>query len=83
MRANTTCRTCGMPIRWVITAASGKRMPLDPDPVPDGNVWIESMNQGTPVVGVGLTRADVPRSVPFAYVSHFVTCPDSAEWRNK
>lgn len=31
------CRSCNEAVRWVVTVA-GKRMPLDPDMCPDGNV---------------------------------------------
>jgi hypothetical protein len=31
------CRSCGAPIRWVVTE-KGKRIPLDRDPQPDGNI---------------------------------------------
>ena len=35
-----TCRSCGAPILWRETHA-GRRMPIDPEPVADGNVVIE------------------------------------------
>lgn len=82
MQASSHCRTCKAPVRWVRTM-QGKNMPLDPDPVADGNVWIDHWEAGTPVVGVGLTRDDVPRSEPCAYVSHFVTCVNADEWRKR
>jgi len=82
MKANATCRSCRMPIRWVMTA-NGKRMPLDPSPDPEGNVWIVGMEEGVPSVEVALTADAVPANVPFRYVSHFVTCPDRDSWRKK
>lgn len=33
------CSSCGKPIRWVLIVASGKKMPLDPEPAADGT-WI-------------------------------------------
>jgi hypothetical protein len=81
MRADAQCRSCKAPVRWVITAANGKRMPLDPEPVQDGNVWIEGMQDGVPLVQVALSGDGVPRNVPIRYVSHFVTCPQREEWR--
>lgn len=83
MRADAECRSCHAPIRWVVTAATGKRMPIDPTPVPDGNVWIDHIEAGLPVVHVGLSHDDVPRSEPCAYQSHFVSCPQRDEWRRK
>jgi len=83
VRADAYCRSCRAPVRWVVTAANGRRMPLDPDPVKDGNVWIDGMQDGVPLVKVALCADDVPRNVPIRYVSHFVTCPDAAEWRKE
>lgn len=56
-------------------------MPIDPEPVVDGNVWVIRTEQGTPIIGVALNNESVPASVPLRYVSHFVTCPQSADWR--
>jgi hypothetical protein len=67
----------------VVTAANGKRMPLDPEPVADGNVWVARIEGGMPVVEVALTHDAVPRSEPLTYVSHYVSCPDRDTWRKK
>lgn len=68
---------------WTITAAKGRRMPLDPDPVPDGNVWIvEEPEHHPPVVGVALQRSDIPADVE-TYVSHFVSCPAADQFRKR
>lgn len=83
MKPNTQCRSCGAPVRWAVTTANRKRMPLDPEPVPDGNVWVDHMEMGTPVVNVVLSHDEVPRSVPLTYQSHFVSCPQRDEWRKK
>lgn len=83
MRADSHCRSCGQPVRWCITDVNRKRMPIDPDPVPDGNVWVIEYEQGNPVIGVALTGATVPAAVPLRYVSHFVTCKDADTWRKK
>jgi len=83
MKANTTCRSCRAPVRWCITAATGKRMPVDPDPVPDGNIFVHHIEGGTPIIEVTLSHDEVPRSVPFTYVSHFVTCPAADSWRKQ
>lgn len=71
-----TCRSCGAPIVWVITEA-GKRMPIDREPHPDGNV-IPSVDLD------GKVRARVV-TAPFdgnAWRSHFVTCPNANQHRN-
>lgn len=51
-------------------------MPLDPEPVDDGNIWVTSIAiaSGQPLIAVALTHAGVPEGQP-AYVSHSVTCP--------
>lgn len=83
MNADANCRSCKAPIRWCVTDATGKRMPIDPEPVADGNIWVIRHEDGMPVIGVALTRDGVPASEPFAYVSHFVNCPDRDSWRKK
>lgn len=35
----SACRYCAQPVRWVVTT-SGRKMPLDVDPTPTGNVVI-------------------------------------------
>lgn len=82
MRANTTCRSCHAPVRWVLTA-HGKRMPIDPEPVSDGNVWIDHYEAGTPVVEVALSGDGVPAAAAERFQSHFVSCPQRDEWRKR
>lgn len=78
----TECRSCGREIEWVIVAKSGKRMPIDPNPRPNGNIEIlptidgETGARMIEVVGKASISADHPR-----YVSHFTTCPKAAENR--
>lgn len=83
MRPDAKCRNCHAPVRWVLTSTNRKRMPLDPGPVPDGNVWVDHIEDGMPVVNVVLCHDDVPRSEPLSYQSHFVSCPDRAIWRKE
>lgn len=64
---------CQSPIRWAVTETSGARMPIDDDPVEDGNVIITSRQaDGTPVVHV-LAKGETVGTVP-RYVAHFATC---------
>lgn len=75
MSETTTCRgrKCGAPIRWVRTAA-GELMPLDAEPVAEGNV--ELLEDGTAIVhGQPLLFATD------LYLSHFATCPNAKEFR--
>lgn len=72
-----SCRRCGAPITWAITE-KGRRMPLDRDPVPDGNVVI------TELAGVRSPGGMIPRVHVLhkdenppgqRYKAHFATCP--------
>ena len=81
MKADARCRSCQAPIRWVITKANGRRMPLDPEPVADGNVFVIGTQDGMPLVEVALMSEAVPASEALRYVSHFVSCPQRGEWR--
>jgi hypothetical protein len=81
--ANAKCRSCQAPIRWVRTLPKLNRTPLDPNPDPEGNMWVDHWEGDTPVMGVALNREAVPRNVPVTYVTHFVTCPEADTWRKR
>lgn len=70
----STCATCGSPVRWARTAASGKRIPLDPRPRPDGNLALQGSPQRAVVV-----PTDSP--IQPRYVTHFTTCPHADSHR--
>jgi hypothetical protein len=73
----STCKSCGATIRWAVTT-NDRSMPLDPEPVPDGNLEIIGTRQGLPLVRVAEAQLfdDGPR-----YLSHFATCPQAPEHR--
>ena len=84
------CRSCGAPI-WFGRTAKGKRMPIDPTPVEDGNVVVDQdmlvldqladIPDGCPIRVLTKGEAvdqDVPR-----YVSHFATCPRAERHRRE
>lgn len=66
---STFCSSCKRPIWWARTR-NGRSLPLDPEPVPGGNVTIDA--QGFAHV---LTKAELaaPPDGPH-FVSHFATC---------
>ena len=73
----SACRSCGAPIKWARTP-KGRRIPLDPDPVPDGNIVLRG----------GVAHVDGPAAGGFfddgageRYVSHFATCPNARSHR--
>jgi hypothetical protein len=76
----STCRSCGAEVVWAVTPG-GKRMPVDPEPVVDGNVHLDR-RQNPPlaqVIGSAPTLYDEePADV---YVSHFATCPNADRHR--
>ncbi len=61
------CKTCNQPIMWATTAA-GKAIPLDVEPVPDGNLVLDG---GTARV------ADMFSPPGPRWRSHFATCVDA------
>jgi hypothetical protein len=81
-----TCRGCGAAMVWVASTKGGK-VPLDPRPVPDGNLVFESANglgepskAGEPTVRY-LRKGDVVPSGTAKYKSHFATCPEAGQFR--
>lgn len=81
----STCQACAAPIRWVITEA-GKAMPIDAEPVPDGNIIMTGRTvrtrggRLTPEVGY-LTEGTLFPSDATRYVSHFATCTHPEQFR--
>jgi hypothetical protein len=77
----STCRSCGAAIRWAV-AVNGKRMPVDDQPMPDGNLILSDPTPGAyaPTVAYvdpgALLLDDPPR-----FVSHFATCPNADQHR--
>lgn len=72
-----TCRShrCGAPIIWARSMATGKLMPVDAEPVADGNIVLteDLLGEITAVIEPGATA---PR-----HKSHFATCPDADRFR--
>jgi hypothetical protein len=76
------CRSCGAPIRWAVTV-NGKRMPVDDQPTPGGNVSTVPNGAGPGLLlalvhppGQTTLDADEPR-----FTSHFATCPNADQHR--
>lgn len=70
-RQTTECRSCGKPM-FFATGISGRPIPIDAAPVPDGNIVIRG---GVALVG------QTPQPGESRYVSHVATCPHSRAWR--
>lgn len=72
---SATCRSCEAPVFWIKTAATGKAMPLDATPNPDGNVVIRG---GLAHV---LKHGDLLVQGERRFTSHFATCANAAQHR--
>lgn len=80
----TACRSCGAPIRWAVTV-NGKRMPLDEQPDPDGNLVLSDPTPGAYAPTVAFTTQNtlpLPDDPP-RFTSHFATCPNADQHRRK
>jgi hypothetical protein len=82
--AVTACRSCEASIVWCWTT-KGVRIPIDPEPVPDGNVTVDAggelIDGARVLVGAEPGLFDPPNLLH--YRTHFVTCPDRDDWRNR
>lgn len=80
-----TCSTCGEPITWAATRKT--RMPLNPDPVPTGNVRVTDSRAvpGQPFATVlgGEKLATARAEGVDLYESHSATCRDARQHRRK
>ena len=72
----TTCRTCGHQIFWAVTT-NGRRMPIDAEPRAEGNVVLLG-GKAHVIANADQTPEELPR-----YVSHFATCKDADQHRNR
>lgn len=70
----TKCRSCKSPLVFGKSEKTGKFIPLDPTPVPFGNLEAIT-DEETPVVRF------VKPSMARHYKAHFVTCPAAKEHR--
>lgn len=75
------CRSCNAEIRWARTA-SGKRMPLDLEPVRTGNVQLGYVGGEELAIVVAPADAVAAQAAGIhLFVSHFSTCPNAATHR--
>lgn len=67
------CRGCGQTIVWAMTEA-GKRMPLDIEPNPDGNMTL---------ILAGVLVARKAQLDETRYMPHHATCPEVGQFRKR
>lgn len=74
------CRTCQAEIIWAVTR-NGKDMPVNPEPVKNGNIKLTARPGMAPLADV------LPVAKRFGrtdlVTSHFVNCPQAPKWRNR
>ena len=83
------CSGCGAEILWIRTAGTGKKMPVNAEPVwvlpmSGGNTFVRG--DGSIVIGRRIGDAwddDPDANVIEAYESHFATCPMGGQFRNR
>ena len=75
MSSLATCKSCGARIMWCITS-TGKRMPVDARESFRGNLTLEPQPDGE-------LLARYVEAGTGTHTSHFATCPNAAEHRNK
>lgn len=71
---SNTCTRCGQAVSWVKTAKTGRRMPIDREPTPAGNVVLIVPGR----LAVVLADADRDLAVERGEVvwrAHFANCP--------
>lgn len=72
------CRSCRKPILWAETE-KGRRIPIDPDPVSDGNVVLQRRDGFRPPLAI--VRFVIPTGDGPRFKSHFATCPEASKFR--
>lgn len=84
------CKSCGKEIIWIKMYGSGKRMPVDAEPV-SVLLYGEGMhtfirNDGITIQGREIGDAwddDPDANIVSAYRSHFATCPEADKHRKR
>lgn len=80
----STCRGCGAEITWTRTM-TGRRMPIDPEPVEDGNIRLLGTNFVGEEIARVTTKAERRQAIREGkplYRSHFnETCSRAGEFR--
>lgn len=83
------CDSCAAEIFWAINATTGRRMPIDAYPNPDGNVTVDadprSLGDRLQLTAQVLTGFDLELArtdgTTVLYMPHFATCPDADGWK--
>ncbi len=76
------CRSCAAKIIWCVTH-KGKRMPVDAQPVPTGNIRLRQEGDRVIAEYPGKEHPSLLEDERQRFVSHFSSCPDRQEWRRE
>jgi hypothetical protein len=77
----SACASRGAPILWAITAANHRAIPIDIEPVPDGNIELRPRPDLNAIYAVTWGSShDRPENVERRR-SHSVSCPKAREHR--
>lgn len=81
----SVCKGCGAKIKWIRTIG-GKKMPVDPEAVfvtaREGSERFVT-DEGAVISGRLARLDEVGSRTPLAYVPHWKTCPNAADFRQK
>jgi len=75
-----SCESCHKPVIWAVTVKA-KRMPVNAEPEPDGNVALDFRPGMDPLARIlTVTRQFGVKNLR---KSHFADCPQAAKWRRR
>ncbi len=77
---DTPCSSCKAKVIWCVTV-NGKKMPVDVEPVVNGNIVLRKRGDKTMALYIGKNTQQ--REGEALYVSHFATCPNARHHRKK
>ena len=77
-----TCRSCGAEIIWAKSRKTGKRIPIDREPVSDGNLKLTTTGTDGPLWAEPI-KDDHRISSERYFKTHFATCPEAKTWRRE
>lgn len=72
------CRSCGAEIIWATNDHTGGGIPVDAEPVANGNITLDA--SGPKVLAHVLKRGEEVPEGTERYQSHFATCNDAKQW---
>jgi len=85
------CRSCNANILWAVTT-KGKRIPIDPTPVEDGNIRLVVRENHLPPLALVVdfaqrerigTLREMKEDRVELFKSHFATCPNAQKHRRR